>query len=525
MLDNPILYREWVALRRIRSGSLLARLTYPTLLVVPTLMMRVLNPHSNWRDAAEIGFAISLFLHCLFVTLRAISGTVATVAWEKERRSFDALTATPLKPGQLLLGKYLASQAPLLFELALYSPAWLVFVAMDAARMSQLAQLALLTLGLQLFFSSLGLWASFLLSSAEQAGRFVYGLLGLLTVGTGLVYLIFELIAGMEDGPGWVLTVNPFFAAGSIVWVDSDFGEDQVWLWFSLMGLGLAPLLLADALRHFARPISLATRRRLAPVKGSGPEAPVAYRAWLAARRGGWRWTGWLLYPALLLGPSLATGAFSSQRSSLTEGTMYGGLVAHFLYFSLLALAGASARISRERERGTWDALLGTLLTGRELYRQQLSAVTRPLMIQLLVSSPLLFLFISNRRVTVEQILGIVLFTLVSIYFWSALGLYVSERAPSSLRALQIAVGCLALVVIVPIWLDVMISETTRHRDFMVFCYVDPLIALLSFSEGFASSTNGLRQYLGLICTAIYSLGFFWLARKGARFFDRAAGV
>lgn len=523
MLDNPILYREWVALRRTRRGGLLARLTYPTLLVAPTLMMRVLNEHSNWRDAAEVGFAISLFLHCLFVTLRAISGTVATVAWEKERRSFDALTATPLKPGQLLLGKYLASQAPLFFELAIYSPAWLVFVAVDAARMSQLAHLALLTLGLQAFFSSFGLWASLFRSSAEQAGQLVYGVLGLLTVGTGLVYLTFELLAGMEDGPRWVLAVNPFFAAGSIVW--PEFGRDRLWLWFSSMGLLLAPVLLTDALRHFGQPAGVAARRRLQPAKGLGPEAPLAYRAWLAARRRDWRWNGWLIYPALLLGPSLATGALSSNRNSLAEGTMYGGLVAHFLYFTLLALARSSARISRERERGTWDAMLGTLLTGRELYRQQLSAVTRPLVVQLLVSSPLLLVFMSKGRVSAGQIVGILLFTLVSIYFWSALGLYVSERAPSSLRALQVAVGCLALVAIVPIWLDVMISETTRHRDFMVFCYIDPLIALLSFSEGFASSADGLRQYLGLICTMVYSLGFFWLARRSAKDLTRAAGV
>ncbi len=528
LTDNPIFYREWLSLRRRRRGTWLARLTYPAVLGGPTLLLAMLSaftPHRygmNLRDAAEAGFAVSVFLHCLFVALRAISSTVATVAWEKERRTFDILTATPMSPRALLGGKFLSTQVPLLLEMACYLPGWLVFWFIGAARLGQVAELAFLTVGLQAFFSSFGLWASLARGSAESAGRLVYGVLGALTMGDSLLYLVVESGRGCEDGPKWTQAINPFFAAGSIVWGDYD--SVPLWFWCGAIGMALAPVFLWAALRRFSRP-EAAVRRTLRVVEGVGPEQPLAYRSWLSFRRGGFPWLAWVVYPALVLGPCIGTGAILMQsKSGFVESSVFVGLLGHILFFVLLALGRASSCVARERERGAWDELLGTLLTGSELYRAQLMSVARPLLRQLVLSSPALFLLTLPGPISPLGILGVIAFTAVSILFWSALGLFLSYRCSSSLRALQIGVGVLAGLVIAPLVLDLTISGVFGG-DTLIFCYVDPLLAVLSFSSNFFGSSTGVHDFLGPISTILYLLVFGWLARRGESDFTRASGV
>lgn len=522
LTDNPILYREWLALRRRRRATWLSRLTYPAILLAPTLLVKIVSDGSNLRDAAEMGFAVSLFLHCLYVTLRAISSTVATVAWERERRTFDTLLATPLRPTSLLTGKYLATQVPLAFELIAWAPAWLVFWLLGSCRLEQLGELALLTVGLQGLFSSLGLWASLSRGSAEAAGRLVYGILGASTVGLGLLYLLMEINRSFEGNPAWSQVLNPFFAAGSIVW--GNYGDKPLWLSFTVLGVALAPIFLQASARRLSRADAVEVRN-LAPVTGQGPEGPQSYRAWLAGRRGGVGWVNWAVYLGLVFGPALVTGAFSSESSSsVRESGLMVGLAAHILYFSLLSLARASARVARERERGAWEGLLGSLMTGRELFRAELTAVTGPLLKQLAICSPLLLGFVSTGEIDLVGMIGVLGLTVASIFFWAGLGLWVSQRCSSGLRALQISVGCLAALVVAPIVLDVCLS-TLWLNDTLFFCYVNPVMAAWSFTDDFFGSSGGLRHFLGPICLLIYLGVFGKMAVQNERDFTRASGV
>lgn len=516
LTDNPILYREWLALKRRRKASWLSRLTYPALLVAPTLLILML---SRWRlqDAAEGGFACSLFLHCLYVCLRAISSTIGTVAWEKESRTFDVLVATPMRPSTLLGGKYLATQVPLAAELLAWAPAWLVFWLLGAARPEQLAQLVLLTVGLQALFSSLGLWGSLTRGSAEQAGRLVYGILATLTAGDGLLYLLLEMRRGWEVSSMWSQVVNPFFAAGTIVWGGCE--KTPLWLWFTLICLLASPVLLLAALRRFESP-EPAAPRSLKPVDGAGPENPVDYRGWLARRRHGFSWLTWVIYPAVVLGPVFWT----SPRRYDNEGGLFVGLTAHILFFSILALARASSRVARERERGAWEGLMGSLVTGRELYRSELSAVTRPLLRQLALTCPMLLLLLIAGKLDLWGLVGVVLYTVVSIYLWASVGLFVSQRCSSSLRALQVAIGCLGGIVVAPIVLDLLVSLVGRG-DMLLFSFMNPVMAVVSFTGELFRSGDGLRHFLGWICAALYALAYVVISRTSERDFTKASGV
>lgn len=516
--DNPILYREWLNLRRRRSETWLRRLIYPAMILTPTLGIFVLGSFDRYgpslRDAGEVGFALTLFMHLLYVTLRAIASTVATVAWEKENRTFDVLTTTPMSPASLLFGKLLATQLPVMAEMVVFSPLWLFFVLVRAAHLSQLAEVAAMTLGLQVLFSSLGLWASLTRPSAEEAGRLVYGILAALTLGDSFLYLVLKMGRGWEDEPIWSQVVNPFFAAGSIFW-----GGPDLWLWFTLLALAMSPLLLYGSLARFGRPDGAAPRRRLRPLKQAGPEAPVAYRSWLSRRRLGFSAVAWLLYPAFVLGPAICMDGFSRHQDSIQEASLFLGLIAHILFFSVLALARASSLVSRERERGNWENLLGSLQTGRELYRAQLATVLMPLFTQLACCTPVLGLFMLVGGITWPGLVGVVLLTAGSIYFWANLGLLVSHRSATSWRSLQLAIGLLMALLVLPLVVDLMMSLISS-REVLVFSYSNPILAVLTFTQELSKHDH---EFIGPLCILGYAAAGWWLARRNQRDFVRAS--
>lgn len=516
--DNPILYREWLNLRRRRKETWLRRLTYPAMILTPTLGIFVLGSFDRYgpslRDAGEVGFALTVLMHCLYVTLRAIASTVSTVAWERENRTYDVLTTTPMHPASLLFGKLLATQLPLTAEMLIFSPLWLFFVVVRAGHLSQLAEVAAMTVGLQVVFSSLGLWASLARPSAEQAGRLVYSILAAITLGDSFLFLVLKTARGWEDAPLWSQSINPFFAAGSIFW-----GGPELWLWFTVIALAVSPIFLYNALQRFSRPGAAAGRRRVRPLLQPGPEAPVAYRSWLSRRRIGFSASAWLLYPAFVLGPAVCMDGFSSHLDSIQEASLFLGLIAHILFFSVLALARASSLVSRERERGNWESLVGSLQTGRELYRAQLASVLGPLYTQLAWCTPILAAFLLVGGITLPGLVGVVLLTAGSIYFWANLGLMVSHRSPTSWRSLQLAIGLLMALLVTPLVIDLTVS-LVLSREVLFFSYSNPVLAVLTFTREL--SRNG-RELLGPVCIVGYLAAGCWLARRNQRDFVRAS--
>ncbi|MEW6277438.1 MAG: ABC transporter permease [Candidatus Eremiobacterota bacterium] len=503
--DNAIWYREWTLFRRRLRGPRLAQLFYPGMVLTPALLLSLLHPQGAEQDTA---FAIAAFLHATWCMFRAISATVGTVAWEEERRTWDALLATPISAAGLFWGKVLSSLSPLALTLVGWSPVWAWYLLDGGATPGQLVKLAVLTAALVALFGALGTWASVRQPTADRAAQFCYAILGLLTLGLAVLYLLFEI--GLGSDLFWPAILDPYFAVGSVLWSE-DAEWRHVWLLQSLIFLPSAGVLFWLAARRLGSVQAMAARVNTArAARVGGPEEPVAYREWLRGKGlRSWMWLA--LYPAVLLVP-IVTTQLGRGHSDAQSGVIL-GLLGHTLYFTVRALASACTRVAAERDRRTWDLMLNTRLTAEELYRSNLRAVTRPLLIQLAACTPLLAVLLTTGELDLPGLLGVLLFTAVQIAAWAALGLWLSLRSRTALRAVQLATAALVAALVVPIWMDALLDELLRlPGDYFVFSFVNPVMGTLWFMPDLMRDVPAL----GPVCAGIY-LGLAWVLGRASR--------
>src|SRR6478736_791792 len=115
VLENPVMQRELlVNLRTVRAFVLL--FLYNTLLGLVVVLAwpqdRQLDLTRNPQEAKDL---VNLFFLGQYVlaSLMAPSFAAGTITGEKERKTYEMLLASPLRPGAIVLGKLLASLAHL----------------------------------------------------------------------------------------------------------------------------------------------------------------------------------------------------------------------------------------------------------------------------------------------------------------------------------------------------------------------------------------------------------------------------
>jgi ABC-type transport system involved in multi-copper enzyme maturation permease subunit len=115
LLENPVLQRELlVNLRTARAFVLLAG--YNVLLGAVVFLAWPQQQHLDLsRDTGEAKGLVQLFFLGQYVlaSLMAPSFAAGTITGEKERKTYEMLLASPLRPAAIVLGKLLASLAPL----------------------------------------------------------------------------------------------------------------------------------------------------------------------------------------------------------------------------------------------------------------------------------------------------------------------------------------------------------------------------------------------------------------------------
>ena len=115
LLENPVLQRELlINLRTVRAFVLL--LGYNVVLGAVVFLAWPPQQHLDLtRRPDEAQGLVQLFFlgQYLLASLMAPSFAAGTVTGEKERKTYEMLLASPLRPGAIVLGKLLASLAPL----------------------------------------------------------------------------------------------------------------------------------------------------------------------------------------------------------------------------------------------------------------------------------------------------------------------------------------------------------------------------------------------------------------------------
>ncbi len=115
LLENPVLQRELlINLRTVRAFALLAG--YNIVLGAVVFLAWPQQQHLDLtRRPDEAKGLVQLFFLGQYVlaSLMAPSFAAGTVTGEKERKTYEMLLASPLRPGAIVLGKLLASLAPL----------------------------------------------------------------------------------------------------------------------------------------------------------------------------------------------------------------------------------------------------------------------------------------------------------------------------------------------------------------------------------------------------------------------------
>src|ERR1700730_17236601 len=115
LLENPVLQRELlINLRTARAFALLAGYN----IVLGAVVFLAWPPQQHLdltRRPDEAKGLVQLFFlgQYLLASLMAPSFAAGTITGEKERKTYEMLLASPLRPGAIVLGKLLASLAPL----------------------------------------------------------------------------------------------------------------------------------------------------------------------------------------------------------------------------------------------------------------------------------------------------------------------------------------------------------------------------------------------------------------------------
>lgn len=113
LLDNPVLQRELLVNLRTRRSFVLL-LVYQVLLAACVLLAWPRTGHLQANAAAARGLVDLFFLgQYLLASLMAPSFAAGAITGEKERKTYEMLLASPLRPGAIVLGKLMASLAHL----------------------------------------------------------------------------------------------------------------------------------------------------------------------------------------------------------------------------------------------------------------------------------------------------------------------------------------------------------------------------------------------------------------------------
>ncbi len=162
LLENPVLQRELVTNLRMTRAFLLL-FVYLGLLSLVVLLAwpqeRQLDLTTNPEAARRLVNLVFLGQY-LLASLMAPSFAAGSITGEKERKSYEMLLASPLKPGAIVLGKLLASLCHLLLLIVASLPIVMLCLPLGGVSLYEVLAMYLGLVLSVLAFGMISLWAS-----------------------------------------------------------------------------------------------------------------------------------------------------------------------------------------------------------------------------------------------------------------------------------------------------------------------------------------------------------------------------
>jgi len=197
-LDNPVLQRELLVNLRMRRAFVLL-FVYVGLLGT---VVYVAWPQESTLDLTENPEAAKRLVNMFFLgqymlmSLMAPSFTAGTISGEKERKTYEMLLASPMRPGAIVLGKLLASLAHLAVLVLCSLPIVMLCVPLGGVHWSEVLATYAAMAASVVTFGMISLAASSYFSRSIAAEVVSYLLILPLALFGVLFYVVFQ-VAGV----------------------------------------------------------------------------------------------------------------------------------------------------------------------------------------------------------------------------------------------------------------------------------------------------------------------------------------
>jgi ABC-2 type transport system permease protein len=217
---NPVLVKELRGRMRGARAYLILTGTLAVLGLVSYGLYRIARFSAQsygGQQSAMIGQGV--FVGLVFFALGVIcfitpALTAGAISGEYERKTFDMLMATPLRPASVVFGKLLASLSYAALLIVAAVPLVSLSYVFGGVATIDMVQALLLLFGYTLTFGVLGMFFSTMLHRSGLATVLSYIVLAVFVFGTMFVYGVIGVVR-QQQPPSWILALNPFSAMAS----------------------------------------------------------------------------------------------------------------------------------------------------------------------------------------------------------------------------------------------------------------------------------------------------------------------
>jgi ABC-type transport system involved in multi-copper enzyme maturation permease subunit len=160
--------------------------------------------------------ALSIF-QLILVCFIAPAFTAGQVSLEREKQTLDLLVSTPMRPAAIVLGKLAAALAFVVLMIVAAVPIVAIVLMYGGATIEDIVRQQVVLLVTALGLGAVGLFFSALLKRTQAATVLTYITMLALTLGTGLVFIFWTVVANQGDGPNFGA---PRLAPEQLLWLN-----------------------------------------------------------------------------------------------------------------------------------------------------------------------------------------------------------------------------------------------------------------------------------------------------------------
>jgi ABC-type transport system involved in multi-copper enzyme maturation permease subunit len=520
-IENPVLRRELLTALRSNKAFVLHFLFLFALGTVVWLAWPEGEVATRGERARQL-FRIFGVGHLVLLSVLSPAFSASSLTLEKEARTIDLLLTSPIQPNTILAGKYLSSVLYIFLLVLSTAPIVSVISWMPGIDAYEVAGLYVLLLAVAACFGMIGLACSTFFHRTQGALSITY----LIVLPLAVVLMVFA-------------------------YAFDSFFQLAVAIWPSAILLVATVIMYQACLKRLREPFD--------PVFKAAEEEDVSTQTGLVLVRD--RFPDNLLAPprdgALL--PDHGNPVFQKELRCeiFGRGTLFLRLIIQismflsvvfltFLYLRreyvfvdyllvftmLVAPAFASNTFTQERERGTLDLLLTTLVTPAQIVTAKfLSCLRLSLFLTGLVGVTLLFYLLVGGSGEGEVVQAFsmriayfcvyVLILAATIVFETALGMFCSLVCSSTLQSMILTYAIVLIIFGVPIAAQALLLTFASHMDTASIqwsCFISPFQAVHTVTPKAPGGGGGAilpptvwPAYLGFtICLSTILLGYVY---------------